>query len=381
MHPVNKFAFVPLILIFCLALGLSGQQQQAPPSTPIGSEEPSNPPVMVAPPGQEQQAPAQQPAQQPGTAQPTAPPPNPPGDTVRVPGQQQGQEPDANEGGVFVFKKQVEEVTLHATVIDDRQRLVTGLDRGAFTVFEDGQPQQITSFRREDIPVALGIIIDNSGSMRDKRPAVNQAALNLVRSSNPQDQVFLVNFNEEYYLDQDYTSNVNQLSEALERIESRGGTAIYDALVASADHLMKTARLEKKALLVVTDGEDNASRESLEAAIRRLAVDGGPTVYTIGILGEEGRRAEKVAKRALTAIADRTGGVSFFPRDLGEVDSISRQVARDIRNQYTIQYKPSNPQSRGGYRTVKVEARANGYKRLQVRTRTGYYAGNERASR
>ncbi len=382
MLPVNKHVIVLLILALCF-VGAVQAQQQAPPSTPIGSEEPANPPVMMP---QQQQPPANAPAQgqpqAPGQApaQQTPPPPNQPGNTVQVPAQQ-GQSPDANEGGVFVFRKQVEEVTLHATVVDDRQRLVTNLDKGAFTVYEDGQPQTITSFRRQDIPVALGILIDNSGSMRDKRPAVNQAALNLVRASNPDDQVFIVNFNEDYYLDQDYTSNIGQLREALEKIESRGGTAMYDALVASADHLMKTARLDKKAILVVTDGEDNASRESLEAAIRRLSVDGGPTVYTIGILGEEGRRAEKVAKRALTAIADRTGGVSFFPKDLGEVDSITRQVAHDIRNQYLIGYKPQNPQTRGGYRTVKVEAKANGYKHLQVRTRSGYYAGQERASK
>jgi Ca-activated chloride channel family protein len=390
MHQVNKSLILPLMLVFCLVIGLKGQQQQqqAPPSTPIGAEEPSAPPVMMP----QTQAPAQtqQPAQQAPQQQAPAPgqtgqapaqqPANQPGNTVQVPAQQRGQAADSQEGGVFVFRKRVEEVTLHATVVDDRQKLVTNLDKTSFTVYEDGQPQQITSFRREDIPVSLGILIDNSGSMRDKRPAVNQAALNLVRSSNPADQVFIVNFNEDYYLDQDYTSNVNLLRESLEKIESRGGTAMYDALVASADHLMKTAKLDKKALLVVTDGEDNASRESLEAAIRRLAVDGGPTVYTIGILGEEGRRSEKVAKRALAAVAERTGGVSFFPRDLSEVDAISRQVAKDIRNQYSIGYKPTNPQNRGGYRQVKVEAKANGYKRLQVRTRSGYYAGEERAA-
>ena len=394
MHRVNKSLILPLLLVLCLVAGLSGQQQQqqAPPSTPIGAEEPSAPPVMMPQtqaPAQTQQPAQQSPQQAPQQNTQQAPaqqgqapmqtPPNQPGNTVQVP-RQNPQEPDANEGGVFVFKKRVEEVTLHATVVDDRQKLVTNLERNSFTVYEDGQPQQITSFRREDIPVSLGILIDNSGSMRDKRPAVNQAALNLVRSSNPQDQVFIVNFNEEYYLDQDFTSNVSLLKESLDKIESRGGTAIYDALVASADHLMKTAKLDKKALLVVTDGEDNASRESLEAAIRRLAVDGGPTVYTIGILGEEGRRAEKVAKRALTAVSERTGGVSFFPRDLSEVDAITRQVAKDIRNQYSIGYKPTNPQNRGGYRTVKVEAKANGYKRLQVRTRSGYYAGEERAA-
>src|SRR5689334_12025624 len=137
---------------------------------------------------------------------------------------------DSNEGGVFVFKKEVEEVVLHATVLDDKQRMITNLERNAFTVFEDGKPQAITSFRHEDIPVALGIVIDNSGSMREKRDKVNKAALNLVRSSNPGDQVFIVNFNDEYYLDQDYTSDINKLKEALEKVEARGGTALYDAL-------------------------------------------------------------------------------------------------------------------------------------------------------
>ena len=381
MPRLNKILFVPLVL--CCVLAVWAQQSSAPPSTSIGSQQPQQPPVMTPPPSS---APAQNaPAQQQGAPaetqqQPISPPPaNQPGDTVRVPAQQ-GQAPSSQEGGVFVFRKQVEEVTLHATVVDDRQHMVTGLDKAAFTVFENGQMQTITSFRREDIPVSLGILIDNSGSMRDKRPAVNQAALNLVKASNPKDEVFIVNFNEDYFLDQDYTSQVPQLRDALEHIESRGGTALYDALVASADHLMKTARLEKKALLVVTDGEDNASRESLEAAVRRIAVDGGPTVYTIGILGEEGHRAEKVARRALRIISEQTGGVSFFPKDLSEVDAISTQVAHDIRNQYSIGYKPTNPQSQGGYRTVRVEARANGYKRLQVRTRSGYYAGAERAS-
>jgi len=369
MPQVNKILLI--LLIFSLVLAAGAQQTTAPPSTSIGSEQPQQPPVM-SPPAQQGQQPVAPPPQQ-------QTPANQPGNTVQVPNEK-GSSPDAQEGGVFVFRKQVDEVVLHATVVDDHQHMVTGLDEKAFTVYENGQPQRITSFRREDIPVALGILIDNSGSMRDKRPAVNQAALNLVKASNPKDEVFIVNFNEDYYLDQDYTSKIPQLKEALERIESRGGTALYDALVASADHLMKTARLEKKALLVVTDGEDNASRESLEAAVRRISVDGGPTVYTIGILGEEGRRAEKVAKRALRIIAEQTGGVSFFPKDLSEVDAISNQVARDIRNQYSIGYKPSNPQSQGGYRTVKVEARANGYKNLQVRTRSGYYAGSERAS-
>jgi len=340
------------------------------------------------------QAPTQQPStqaapnQQPADQQPaqTAPAtgqgaptdaPNQPGNTVQVPAQQQGQSPNREDNGVFVFKKEVEEVQLHATVVDEKKRIVTDLARNDFAVFENGQPQQITSFDRRDIPVSLGIVIDNSGSMRDKRPAVNQAALNLVRSSNPNDEVFIVNFNDEYYLDQDFTADLKLMSEGLGKIDSRGGTALYDAVVASADHLKKSAKLEKRVLLVVTDGEDNASRESLEQAIRRLEQEDGPTVYTIGILGEE---RQKRARRALATLAERTGGVSFFPKDIGEVDAISKAVAHDIRNQYIIGYKPSLQKAEGGYRTVRVEARAPGHGKLMVRTRTGYYAGQERAS-
>ncbi|MFI5115513.1 MAG: VWA domain-containing protein [Terriglobales bacterium] len=343
--------------------------QSAPAGSAAGQQTaPAQNPPTQAPPAT---APAQ--SGQQGAA-PLPPAPNQPGDTVQVP--QQGEAPAAQQGDVFVFRKEVDEVTLHATVVDDHNRLIADLTKNDFTVFEDGKPQRITSFRREDIPVAMGIVIDNSGSMREKRPAVNAAAINLVQSSNPQDLVFVVNFNEDYFLDQDYTAKIPKLKDALERIESRGGTALYDAVVASSDHLKKSGALEKKVLLVVTDGEDNASRESLEQAVRRLEEKNGPTVYTIGLLQEE---RSKRARRALREMAEDTGGVAFFPKDLTQVEAITSQIAHDIRNQYTIGYKPSTPQSVGGYRTVKVEANAKGYKKLQVRTRSGYYAGQQRA--
>jgi Ca-activated chloride channel family protein len=361
MPRVNKYLVFLVFLMICV-VGMSAQQ--APSSTPIGSQEPMSQPPVAHP---NPQPPANEPQQAPTN------PPNQPSDTVRVPQQQPGAPVD-QESGAFIIRKRVEEVTLHATVVDDRQRLITNLDKNAFTVFEDGQPQQITNFRHDDVPVSVGILIDNSGSMREKRPSVNQAALNLVRASNPQDEVFIVNFNEEPFLDLDFTNNIDQMKEALERVASRGGTAMYDALVAASDHLRKSAKLDKKALLVITDGEDNASRETLEAAIRKLAVDGGPTVYTIGLLNEEEKGSAKRAKRALRLVAEQTGGVSFFPENYNDVDSITKQVAHDIRNQYTIAYKPTTPKTTGGFRTVKVEARAPGYKRLQVRTRTGYYA-------
>jgi VWFA-related protein len=223
----------------------------------------------------------------------------------------------------------------------------------------------------------MGIVIDNSGSMREKRDQVNKAALNLVRASNSHDQVFVVNFNDEYYLDQDFTSDIAKLRQALEKVEARGGTALYDALVASADEL-KQSRLEKKVLFVVTDGEDNASRESLEEAVKRLQEENGPTVYAIGILGEEKQRR---ARRALETLAERTGGIAFLPKNLSEVDEISSTVAHDIRSQYTIGYKPTTPKSAGGYRAIRVEARASGHSKMTVRTRSGYYAGQSPAPR
>jgi Ca-activated chloride channel homolog len=281
---------------------------------------------------------------------------------------------NTEDNGTFVIRKDVDEVLLHATVVDDKQRIVTNLDKGDFTVFEDGKPQSIVSFRHEDIPVAMGILIDNSGSMREKRAKVNQAALNLVRSSNPQDEVFVVNFNDEYYLDQDFTNDLLKLKEALEKIDAKGGTALYEAVVASADHLKRDARLERKVLFVVTDGEDNASRETLEQAVKQLQEENGPSVYAIGVLGDE--EHPKRAKHALEIIAQRTGGLAFFPKSLDEVDEISRQVAHDIRNQYTIGYKPTNPKSSGGsFRQIRVEAKAKGHSKMLVRTKSGYYAG------
>lgn len=375
MHLRNKSYLLALTCFLLLGSWLVAQNSAAPATQQSGGAQVQQPGAgpQAAPP-QSQPATGQNPQQQQEAPPPAAP--NQPGDTVQVPGHE-GQAPSSQQNDVYVFKKEVDEVTLHATVVDDHFRPITSLSRGDFSVFEDGKPQKITSFRNEDIPVALGIVIDNSGSMRDKRPQVNAAAVNLVRSSNPQDQVFVVNFNEEYFLDQDYTGSIPKLKDALERIESRGGTALYDAVVASSDHLKKSGSLEKKVLLVVTDGEDNASRESLEQALRRLEEKNGPTVYTIGLLGEE---RSKRARRALREMAEDTGGVAFFPKDLSEVEAITQQIAHDIRNQYTIQYHPSTPQTVGGYRTVKVQAQAKGYKNLQVRTRSGYYAGQQRAS-
>src|SRR4051794_8287336 len=348
------------LLLLGMAAAQSTPAPQAQPSAAPANNAPSTPPTQntqAAPPSSQGNAPQEHGAQ--------GDPPPGPGD--------QGQAPIGSENGGFVFRAEAREVTLHATVVDDRNHLVNNLDKADFTVLENDKPQKITHFHQEDFPVAIGIVIDNSGSMREKRDAVNKAALNLIRASNPDDQVFVVNFNDEYYLDQEFTGDIKKLQAALEHVEARGGTALYDAIVASADYLTHS-RLQRKALFVVTDGEDDASQESLEQAVHKLQQENGPVVYAIGILGEEKSRR---AKRALELVADRTGGISFFPPSLDQVDEISREIAHDIRNQYTITYAPSTPKTVQGYRTIHVDARSKPYKKLTVRTRTGYYPGQE----
>lgn len=278
--------------------------------------------------------------------------------------------------GVPRFSVETKLVVLHATVMDKDKHLITDLARDNFKVFEDNVEQKIKDFKREDIPVSVGLLVDNSGSMRDKRPRVNAAALTFVRTSNPSDEVFIVNFNDEAFLDKDFTSNLDELKEGLEKIDSRGGTAYYDAIQQSIDHVKDRGRKSKKVLLVVTDGEDNASRINLEQLVK-YAQQTEVVVYTVGLLGEENNRSAKRARKAMEAVSDATGGAAFFPKELNEVEAVAVKIAHDIRNQYLITYTPSNEGTDGGYRSVTVKAAAQGKGKLLVRTRTGYYAGRE----
>jgi Ca-activated chloride channel homolog len=279
------------------------------------------------------------------------------------------------ENGRYTLQRNVDEVVLNATVLDDKQHLVTTLTKDDFKIFEDGAAQTITSFQHQDIPISLGILVDNSGSMRAKRGAVNTSALDLVHYSNKDDESFVVNFSDEAYIDQDFTSNVNKLRDGLTHIDSKGGTALYDAIMASADYLTKNAKRAKQVLLVITDGEDNASSTTLEETVRRIQDLQGPIIYSIGLLYDDsgGGREARRARRALEMLSNETGGISFFPKNLDQVDEIAGEVAKDIREQYTIGYHSTKPASQGGFRTVHVEAKAKGYNKLIVRTKTGYY--------
>ncbi len=280
----------------------------------------------------------------------------------------------------YTIRKDVQLVVLHATVVDERGRFVPGLLQEHFRVYEDKVEQKLSLFRREDIPVTVGLVIDNSGSMRDKRDKVNAAALTFVKTSNPEDEVFVVNFNDDFYLDldKDFTNDTGELTEALERIDSRGSTALYDAVIGSLDHLKKGHR-DKKVLLVVTDGEDNASRKSLEIAMKE-AQQSEAVIYGIGILGKDNDRSAKKARRALSALTQATGGLSFFPEGLEDVEAICTQIAHDIRNQYTLGYYPTNGVRDGRFRAVQVDIRGpRRLGRLSARTRSGYFAQRESA--
>ena len=270
-----------------------------------------------------------------------------------------------------IFKADTNMVVLQATVLDKSGKLVTNIPQSAFHVMENGVEQPLKIFRREDVPVSMGIIIDNSGSMRDKRAKVAAAALALVKASNPQDEVFIVNFNDDAFLDCPFTNDIKKMEEALYKIDSKGGTAMRDAISMSIDYLKDKGKKDKKVLLVVTDGNDNTSNMSLEQLVRK-ATQSETLIYSIGLLNEEEKREAVKAKRALKALAESSGAMDYYPKDLTEVDKITPQVAHEIRNQYILGYLPLNANLDGTFRKINVQVK--GYGNITVRTRNGYYA-------
>jgi VWFA-related protein len=297
------------------------------------------------------------------------------------PGKPASKPPSQDDTGT-IFRTDTRLVVLPTTVVDKNGHLVTTLPREAFTVVENGVQQEIKQFKREDVPVSMGLIIDNSGSMRDKRAKVEAAALALVKASNPDDEVFIVNFNDEAFLDnphgKDFTSDVKEMEDALTRIDSRGGTAMRDAIRMSIDHVKEKAHKDKKVLVVVTDGNDNSSVVGLEDLVK-AAQQSEVLIYAVGLLTDEERREAKRAEKALEALAEATGGETFFPRDVSEVERIATQVAHDIRNQYTIAYTPLNQAMDGSFRQIKVTVKASG--NPTVRARSGYYATPDQGAR
>ncbi len=280
------------------------------------------------------------------------------------------QEPE----GPATFRSDTRLVVLHASVMDKAGKLLTSLPKESFKIYENGVEQQLRGFVREDVPVSMGIIIDNSGSMRDKRQKVEAAALSLVKASNRNDEIFIVNFNDDAFLDVPFTNDVKKLEEGLTRIDSRGGTAMRDALSMSIDELKEKGKRDKKVLLVITDGNDNTSLLTLEKLLEK-SHRSEILVYAIGLLNEEEKREAAKAKRALNSLANASGGLAFYPRELAEVEKIALDVANEIRNQFMMSYSPVNQNLDGTFRQIKVVVNAPG--RPVVRTRSGYYANPE----
>jgi Ca-activated chloride channel homolog len=280
-----------------------------------------------------------------------------------------GQTPPVQDD--FTLKIDTQLVPLYVSVVDKNGKMVTNIPQAAFKVFENNVEQTLKIFNREDVPVSMGIIIDNSGSMREKRPKVAAAALELIKASNPQDEVFIVDFNDVAYLDAPFTSNIKKLEQVLDRIDTRGGTAMRDAISMSIDYAKTEGKKSKKVLLVITDGNDNTSNETLEQLVRK-ARQSEVLIYSIGLLNDEEPREGRAAKRALNELASASGGLSYYPKTLGEVESITPQIAHEIRNQYILAYSPTNTALDGSFRAIKVTVKAPG--NPTVRVRNGYYA-------
>jgi VWFA-related protein len=270
-----------------------------------------------------------------------------------------------------VFRTEVGIVVLQATVKNERGELVPGLDRDAFTVYENGKPQALTAFSRDDIPVSLGIALDHSRSMRRSRAQVQSAALVLARASNPRDEVFVLNFAEKPTIDVSFTSDVHLLEAGIGGVECIGGTALRDAIVAGEEYLSEHAARERKVLVVVSDGCENASDASGDE-VRELARRSQVVLHAVGLLNEEDPGKADRGRKELDELCAETGGLAYFPRSVEDVGAIALDLAHQIRSQYTIGYSPSNQSLDGSYRKIRVVVKGPG--RLSVRTRAGYRA-------
>jgi VWFA-related protein len=268
------------------------------------------------------------------------------------------------------FRTTTDLVQLNVSIYDKQGKIVRGLPQSAFTVFEDNVKQEIKVFRQEDVPVSLGLIVDNSASMRDKRDRVASAAIAMVKASNPDDEVFVINFNEEATVAQELTNNIGLLEKSLRSVNSQGLTAMRDAVLRGVAHLKNKARREKKVLVAITDGDDNSSvgtqEHLIDVAHRHNAI-----IYAIGLLGGEQSSVMERARKQIEELALATGGRAWFPNNLDEMAGVTPEIAHEIRNQYIIGYTPANDAPTGKFRSVRVEVNVPG---VTVRTRSGYYA-------
>lgn len=269
------------------------------------------------------------------------------------------------------FHAEARLVVVHATVTNDRGEIVTDLDRRAFTVYENGRPQPISIFHRDDLPVSIGLVIDNSGSMRPQRARVEAAAMAFVRASNALDDAFVVNFADKARLDVPMTHDPVVLEAGIARADSIGGTALRDAVALAGQYLAEHASHERKVILAITDGNDNASLASIEQ-VQRVVERSEVTVFGIGLFRDDDERVATRGRRELDHLAHLSGGAAYYPTSADEVHAIALEIARQIRNRYTIAYTPLNQALDSSYRRIRVKVVGGG--RGVARARNGYWA-------
>jgi Ca-activated chloride channel family protein len=273
----------------------------------------------------------------------------------------------------YTYSVNVGLVVLPVSVTDRHGDVISGLKAKNFEVFEDGVPQTIQLFDSSDIPVAMGLVIDNSASMAAKHSEVVLSALALVRDSNPEDQIFVIHFNEHVVFalnsSTPFTGNLKDLWDAVTEARAQGKTALYDAIIAGIKHLNESP-LKKKVLVVISDGGDNASSHNLQETVQ-AAESSEAVIYTVGLFGPYDMDKDP---KILKELARKTGGEYFFPRRLSELPDICKIIARDVRTQYTLGYISTNPRRDGSYRTIRVEVTVPNRHALNVRTRAGYFA-------
>ena len=273
----------------------------------------------------------------------------------------------------------VELVQLPVSVLDKNGFPVQGLKQEHFAVYEDKVLQDISLFKQEDVPLSIALVVDASGSMTDKVRTLFTAADTFVRESNPEDETSVVSFGDEVSLDQDFTQNMHDLNRALSEITPNGNTALYDAVFLAAKHLKENGYHEKKVLLIISDGEDNHSKYQLKEVLETIRAS-KIIVYSIGLLSSDLGYSNSYAfagdgKKALKQLAEIPGGAAFFPKGRHEVEQVCKRIARDLRNQYTIGYKPRNDNLDGSWRKTVVKVNPpQTIRKVTIRTKQGYYA-------
>lgn len=283
--------------------------------------------------------------------------------------------PDPNE---FRVSSEVDLVLLDVAVKDKKGGFVTGLEKDDFKIFENKVQQPITIFAAQDVPVTVGLVVDNSGSVRPKKPEIVTAALTFVTQSNPKDEMFVVNFNDRVLMglpdDVPFTDSQAVLRQALLTNPAQGRTALYDGLKTALEHL-ENGRLDKKTLVLISDGGDNMS-ETTRDEIMKMAEESLATIYTVGIFNPGDKDKDP---GFLKDLARLTGGEAYMPENINHLVGVCEKIARDIRNRYTLGFAPDRTLLDGTKRKLKVEALGEDGRKLEARTRTHYIARQARS--